>query len=124
TPQSLPRRPNLRQLKDQAKDLLKSRQAASLADAQFQIAGIFGFPSWPKLKARVEWLEHLYAAFDAKDVEQLRTLLNDQVKLLVKSRVAASQADAHDQIARLLGLGNREEVEQVMGSLTYNGVDC
>jgi hypothetical protein len=44
TPHSLPRRPNLRQLKDQAKDLLKSGQAASLGDAQFQIARLYGFP--------------------------------------------------------------------------------
>src|SRR5688572_5436618 len=121
--QSLPRRPNLRQLKDQAKDLLKSGQAASLADAQFQIARIFGFPSWPRLKARVEWLEHLHAAFDAKDVERLRTLLNDQVKSLIKSRTAASEADAHDQIARLFGLANWEEVETALRSLQKHGVD-
>src|SRR6188474_2362802 len=92
TPQSLPRRPNLRQLKDQAKDLFKSGQAASLADAQFQIARIFGFPSWPKLKARVERLEHLYAAFDAKDVERLRDALK-------RSRSLDSIAPASSSIA-------------------------
>ena len=35
---TLPERRNLRHLKDQAKDLLKSGAAASIADAQFQIA--------------------------------------------------------------------------------------
>jgi hypothetical protein len=51
--QALPDRPNLRHLRDQAKDLLKRGNAASLADAQFQIARLYGFPSWPKLKAHV-----------------------------------------------------------------------
>ena len=40
-PQPLPDRPNLRHLKDQAKDLLKAGGAASLADAQFQIARLY-----------------------------------------------------------------------------------
>src|SRR5579885_2115026 len=44
-----PDRPNLRHLKDQAKDVLKAGQAASLADAQFIIAKRYGFQSWPKL---------------------------------------------------------------------------
>jgi len=34
----LPDRPNLRHLKDQAKDQLKNGAAKSIADAQFQIA--------------------------------------------------------------------------------------
>jgi len=117
TPHSLPRRPNLRQLKDQCKDLVKSGRAASLGDAQFQIARLYGFPSWPKLKTRVQWLEILYAAFDAKDVGRMRTLLNDQVKSLIKSRAATSQRDAQDQIARLFGLTRWEEIETALISL-------
>ena len=50
---SLPERPNLRHLKDQAKDLLESGAAKSIADAQFNIAKQYGFPSWPKLKAHI-----------------------------------------------------------------------
>ena len=53
TPRPLPARPNLRHLKDQAKDLVKSGAAASLSDAQFKIARQYGFASWPKLQARV-----------------------------------------------------------------------
>ena len=34
----LPDRPNLRHLKDQAKDLLKSGAASSITDAQFKVA--------------------------------------------------------------------------------------
>jgi len=37
-PRPLPERPNLRHLKDQAKDQLKNGAAKSIADAQFQIA--------------------------------------------------------------------------------------
>ena len=54
--QSLPERPNLQHLKNQAKDLLRAGGAASLAEAQFQIARSYGFASWPKLKAHVESL--------------------------------------------------------------------
>ena len=41
----LPDRPNLRHLKDQAKDLLKAGQAGSLTDAQYKIARLYGFAS-------------------------------------------------------------------------------
>src|SRR5438094_9499638 len=76
---SLPSRPNLEQLKHQAKDLLKSRKSAealkrirdfhprwsqateseiragrfSLSDAQLVIAREYGFATWPKLKQHV-----------------------------------------------------------------------
>jgi hypothetical protein len=53
----LPENPDLRHLKDQAKDLLKAGQAESLARAQVQIARQNGFASWPKLKAHVESLQ-------------------------------------------------------------------
>ena len=56
-PRSLPERPNLRHLKDQAKTLLRAGQAPSLSAAQFQIARLYGFPSWPRLKAHVDSLE-------------------------------------------------------------------
>ena len=42
TPRPLPDRPNLRHLKDQAKDLLKTGVAATLTAAQFQIARLHG----------------------------------------------------------------------------------
>jgi hypothetical protein len=74
----LPDRPNLRHLKDQAKDLLKSGGAASLADAQFQVACLYGFPSWPKLKAHVESLNEigeLKHAIDTNDAERAVALM-------------------------------------------------
>src|SRR6185437_13387015 len=53
-PRPLPSQPNLRHLKDQAKDLLKAGEAESLAAAQFEVARRYGFASWPKLKAHIE----------------------------------------------------------------------
>ena len=77
-PRSLPDRPNLRHLKDQAKDLLKAGAAKSLADAQFTIARLYGFASWPKLKAHVESLEEvgqLKQAIDRNDVERVKEMM-------------------------------------------------
>ncbi len=77
-PRSLPDRPNLRHLKDQAKDLFKAGGADSLTDAQFQIAGLYGFASWPKLKAHVESSEaiaQLKQAIDTNDIERVKALM-------------------------------------------------
>jgi ankyrin repeat protein len=77
-PRPLPDRPNLRHLKDQAKDLLKTGAATSLADAQFQIARLYGFASWPKLKAHVESFEEigqLKQAIDTNDIARVKTMM-------------------------------------------------
>ncbi len=77
-PRPLPDRPNLRHLKDQAKDLVKAGVAASITDAQFRIARLYGFASWPKLTAFVDSLEevgHLKAAIDANDVDRVKSLM-------------------------------------------------
>ncbi|MBL8220944.1 MAG: ankyrin repeat domain-containing protein [Bryobacterales bacterium] len=74
----LPDRPNLRHLKDEAKDLLQAGGAASLADAQFQIARLYGFTSWPKLKAHVESLEEagqLKQAIDSNDIDRVKAMM-------------------------------------------------
>jgi ankyrin repeat protein len=77
-PRPLPERPNLRHLKDQAKDLLKNGAADSLADAQFKIARLYGFASWPKLREHVDSLEEigqLKLAIDANDLERVKSLM-------------------------------------------------
>src|SRR5580700_9079815 len=74
----LPDCPNLRHLKDQAKDLLKSGDAQSLTAAQFKIARSYGFASWPKLKAHVDALEEigqLKQAIDTNDLDRVRNLM-------------------------------------------------
>jgi ankyrin repeat protein len=77
-PRPLPDRPNLRHLKDQAKDLVKAGSAKSIAEAQFTIARLYGFPSWPKLKSYVESLGdigQLKQAIDTNDLARVRNLM-------------------------------------------------
>ena len=74
----LPPNPNLRHLKDQARDLVRSGQAASLTQAQFQVARSYGFASWPKLKAHVESLAEvgqLKQAIDTNDLERVKAMM-------------------------------------------------
>src|SRR5688572_9222998 len=77
-PRPLPDRPNLRHLKDQAKDLVKSGGATSTADALFKIARNYGFASWPKLKAFVDSLGEigqLKRAIDTNDLAGVKKLM-------------------------------------------------
>ena len=74
----LPDRPNLRHLKDQARDLLKAGGAKSLTEAQFKIARQYGFASWPRLKAHVDSLQEigqLKQAIDSNDLERVKALM-------------------------------------------------
>jgi ankyrin repeat protein len=80
----LPERPNLRHLKDQARDLLKAAGADSLGDAQFKIARLYGFGSWPKLKAHVDSLEEigqLKLAIDSNDLERVKNMMTRNPEL-------------------------------------------
>ena len=75
---TLPDHPNLRHLKDQAKELLKTGSARSLADAQLKIAREYGFPSWPKLKALVDSLKEagqLKDAIDRNDLHLVQSMM-------------------------------------------------
>jgi ankyrin repeat protein len=83
-PRPLPDRPNLRHLKDQARDLLRTGAAASITDAQFRIARLYGFASWPKLKAHVDSLEEigqLKQAIDTNDIDRVTTMMTRNPKL-------------------------------------------
>src|SRR5262245_36372223 len=74
----LPDNPNLRHLKNQARDLLKAGRAVSITDAQFKIARLYGFSSWPKLKAHVDSLKEvgrLKQAIDTDNVDLVKTLM-------------------------------------------------
>ena len=83
-PRPLPDRPNLRHLKDQAKDLVKAGTATSITDAQFKIARLYGFPSWPKLKAYVDSFDQigqLKQAIDANDLARVKNLMTRNPEL-------------------------------------------
>ena len=83
-PHSLPERPNLRHLKDQARDLLQSGKVRSLTEAQFEIARLYGFASWPKLKAHVDSLEEigqLKQAIDTNDLKLVKAMMTANLAL-------------------------------------------
>jgi ankyrin repeat protein len=104
---SLPPRPDLRQLKRQAKGLLegfirgdaapvaevtahyRGAEAATFAlhDAQLVIARTYGFESWPKLKAAVQGItiERLTDAVRAHDLRRVRAMLRLRPELAHKS---------------------------------------
>jgi len=106
----LPAKPNLNQLKKQAKDLFKAFQAGEptaiaevrahwhgsisepasetegfqLSDAQLVLARAYGFESWTKLKAFVDGvtIARFVAAVEAGEVEWVRTMLRQRPELV------------------------------------------
>jgi ankyrin repeat protein len=83
-PHPLPERPDLRHLKDQAKDLLKAGEAESLTAAQFKIARRYGFASWPKLKEHVDSLKEigqLKVAIDSNDFGRVKSMMTRNPEL-------------------------------------------
>jgi len=83
-PRPLPDRPNLRHLKDQARVLVKAGAATSITDAQFKIARLYGFPSWPELKAHVDSLDEigqLKQAIDTNDLGRVKNLMTRNPEL-------------------------------------------
>jgi uncharacterized protein len=92
----LPARPDLDQLRNQAKDLLQAAKGGdgealnriravservTLASAQLALAREYGFPSWPKLKLEVERREII----DERDVARLTALLSEDPALATSS---------------------------------------
>jgi ankyrin repeat protein len=92
----LPVRVDLRQLRTQAKELLKQARGGDdaalarieavsdelmLASAQLAIAREYGFPSWTRLKTEVERRELL----NRRDLAGLRALLDEHPELAVES---------------------------------------
>lgn len=83
-PLELPDNPNLEWLRKQAKarlaELRRVNPGASLADAQFEIARRYGFPSWRALKAHLDSLTlegRIIESARKGDVRRLRKLLDD-----------------------------------------------
>jgi hypothetical protein len=104
---TLPDRPDLDQLKRQAKELLHGFRAGApdvvaevtalyhdadkatfaLHDAQLVIARAFGFKSWPRLKAYMDGAtdQRLVAAVRARDLQQVRAMLQARPELSGRS---------------------------------------
>jgi hypothetical protein len=107
----LSERPNFRHLRDQARDLVRTGAAPTLADAQFQIARRHGFPSWPKLKQKVESLEkagQLKQAIATGDPAQIKKLVASDPELhplLVEELMCASQPGQAPKMELLVRAG-------------------
>jgi hypothetical protein len=78
----LPVRPNLTQLKHQAKDLLRemkpARPDAKLTEAQFELARSYGVVSWPRLVLACRMVDAIWR----DDVRAVRTLVTKHPNLL------------------------------------------
>ncbi|HEV7240097.1 MAG TPA: ankyrin repeat domain-containing protein [Thermoanaerobaculia bacterium] len=81
----LPVRPNLQQLKHQAKDLLrvmrKSDASAKLADAQLALARSYDAPSWPRLVQACELTDAIWR----DDIDAVKQLVLRNPKLIHES---------------------------------------
>src|SRR5580704_1916946 len=83
-PRSLPLRPDLRRLRDEAKRRRAAGEFRSIARAQLAIAREYGFRSWPRLKFHVEALTldaparaaALIASVTSADLRRARALLD------------------------------------------------
>lgn len=83
-PQPLPARPDLRHLKDEARDRVRSGHSPTLAAALHAVARSYGFASWPRLKAHVESLHaagQLKAAIDREDLAAVIALMTGNPRL-------------------------------------------
>jgi ankyrin repeat protein len=111
----LPQRPNLEQLRKQAKDLLEHYRAGdaaaiaevqqfepkpnpnptpfALSDAQRVLARAYGYESWPRLKAFVDGVnvEELAEAVKAGDMAKVRVLLEARPELVGKDMAASNE---------------------------------
>jgi ankyrin repeat protein len=146
TPQ-LPERPNLEQLKRQAKDLLrsaKSRDAAALArlrtlpafahepnddalaasaalhDAQSVVARELGFPSWNALLARVEEVTLELGTAVAQFIDAATEVRPDRAARLLALHPGIAQASFHTALV----LGDDARVEAALAARPALGMEA
>ncbi len=134
---TFPDKPNLAQLREQAKELLDSYLAGNdaavteverfhrnanpadfaLADAQRVLARAYGFSSWPSLENHVDGVkfEALLAAAEAGDVAAVRRLAEAHLDLL-----NPHIADFRDGALRRAVLRRNEELTRILMQLGAN----
>jgi hypothetical protein len=120
-----PEHPNLRHLKDQAKDLFESGEAMSITDAQRKIARLYGFANWPKLKAHVESFKEfgqLKQAIDTNDIVRVKSLMTSNPKVHTaplgygKDGPLTFEMDFRGSVAR----GNRPKIKIIHPLIVVN----
>jgi len=104
---ALPERPNLDQLRKQAREHQRSNPGLTLTEAKLQLARQYGFASWTKLKHHVEEVlglrTHLQSFVEAAlggRLQQADKILGEHPELLTTSVVALMTGD----LARTRGI--------------------
>ena len=127
-----PVRPNLEQLKHQAKDLLRafrrgdaqaaadfrehqatpvSVESAKLADAQFALARSYGLPSWPRLVTACRMTDAIWRG----DVETVRAMVMKDPKLIVENARGVEQSNWGPPMSYAANLGQDGIIEMLRG---------
>jgi len=109
-PRSLPPRPDLRHLRDEAKRRRKAGEFPSIALAQLAIAREYGFLSWPRLKFHIEGLTldaderatALLASAMSADLRRARALLDADPALARHDLACACATGEADDVSRRL----------------------
>jgi ankyrin repeat protein len=109
-PRSLPSRPDLRHLRDEAKRRRKAGEFPSLALAQLAIAREYGFRSWPRLKFHVEAVTldaadraaALIASATSADLRRAHALLAADPALARHDLACACVTGEADEVSRRL----------------------
>ena len=109
-PRSLPPRPDLRHLRDEAKRRRKTGEFPSLSLAQLALAREHGFSSWPRLKFHVEAVtlgasaraSGLIASATSSDLRRARALLDADPSLALHDLACACVAGEADEVSRRL----------------------
>ncbi len=109
-PRSLPPRPDLRHLRDEAKRRRKAGEFPSLSLAQLALAREYGFSSWPRLKFHVEAVtlgasaraSRLIASATSSDLRRARALLDADPSVAVHDLACACVAGEADEVSRRL----------------------
>ncbi len=109
-PRSLPPRPDLRHLRDEAKRRRKAGEFPSIALAQLALAREYGFRSWPRLKFHVEALTldaaeraaALIASATSADLRRARALLDADPALARHDLACACVTGEAEELARRL----------------------
>ena len=134
TDRHFPVRPNLDQLKHQAKDLLRAMRrgeaasvaelqkhhpkhasiepaAAKLADAQLVLARSYGLPTWPRLVTACRMTDAIWRG----DAETVRKLLLKDPKLLHEAARGLADSNWGPPMSYAANIGRNEIIEMLRG---------
>jgi hypothetical protein len=112
----LPVRPNLTQLRHQAKDLLRemkhARPDAKLTQAQSELARSYGVPTWPRLVLACRMVDAIWS----DDVSAVRALVSKHPNLLYEMTRGTQECNWGPPMSYAANLG-RDKIIATLGEL-------